>query len=285
MSFQLEVDASHHAIGAVLKQVHNQEVVGVIEMVSRSLTVAERNYLIRQKELLLIVFAVKKFRHFILGYETVVYTDHQSLETLLASNTRPESERIIRWLESLQECNLKVRYRSGEENVLADVLSRLVDAGKVEVDDLDATVNEVMESGETVTQVLRQRNVVDQIKASYDTDAYLSQILKLLQDTDRARNPIINFATHHEYLSISHLIIPIFVVKLSLRLNLRNKLLQLCGITRIEQSRRVRLRTSLKPICIHRLNHLGKHGSLITNQRLHSFHRNTEMTRFDIHPV
>ncbi|EDK42989.1 conserved hypothetical protein [Lodderomyces elongisporus NRRL YB-4239] len=190
VSFQLEVDASHHAIGAVLTQVHNQEVVGVIEMVSRSLTVAERNYPIRQKELLLIVFAVKKFRHYILGYETVVYTDHQSLETLFASNTRPESERIIRWLESLQECNLKVRYRSGEENVLADVLSRLVDAGKVEVDDLDATVNEVIESGETVTQVLRQRNVVDQIKASYDTDAYLSQILKLLQDTDRARNPI-----------------------------------------------------------------------------------------------
>lgn len=117
--FHMDVDASHHALGAVLKQIHGRKVIGVIEMASGTLTVAERNYPIRQKELLLIVFAVKKFRHYILGYETVVYTDHQSLESLFASNTRPESERIIRWLVSLQEVQLKVRYRDGDANVLA----------------------------------------------------------------------------------------------------------------------------------------------------------------------
>lgn len=117
--FHMDVDASQHALGAVLKQIHGRKVIGVIEMASGTLTVAERNYPIRQKELLLIVFAVKKFRHYILGYETVVYTDHQSLESLFASNTRPESERTIRWLESLQEVQLKVRYRDGNANVLA----------------------------------------------------------------------------------------------------------------------------------------------------------------------
>lgn len=117
--FHMDVDASHHALGAVLKQIHGRKVIGVIEMASGTLTVAERNYPIRQKELLLIVFAVKKFRHYILGYETVVYTDHQSLESLFASNTRPESERIIRWLVSLQEVQLKVRYRDGDANVHA----------------------------------------------------------------------------------------------------------------------------------------------------------------------
>ena len=64
--FVLDSDASNHGIGAVLSQLKDG-VEHPVSYSSRSLTKAERNYCVTQKELLAVVESVKHFRHYLHG--------------------------------------------------------------------------------------------------------------------------------------------------------------------------------------------------------------------------
>ena len=68
------------------------------------------------------VYACKKFRHYLLRYWIVFHTDHDSLKYLV--NKLDLSERITRWILLLQEFNYKVVVKPGKSNSIADFLSR-----------------------------------------------------------------------------------------------------------------------------------------------------------------
>lgn len=82
-------DASSVAIGAVLGQQLGKE-SHMIHYVSRTLDNAQSNYLTTKKELLTVVFALEKFRYYLLSTKIgvyfdkiVVYYDHAVLKYLL----------------------------------------------------------------------------------------------------------------------------------------------------------------------------------------------------------
>ncbi|RVW86275.1 Transposon Ty3-I Gag-Pol polyprotein [Vitis vinifera] len=85
---------------------------------------AQRNYTTTKKELLAVVFALDKFRAYLVGSFIVVFTDHSALKYLLTK--QDAKARLIRWILLLQEFNLQIRDKKGVENVVADHLSRLV---------------------------------------------------------------------------------------------------------------------------------------------------------------
>ena len=85
---------------------------------------AQRNYTTTEKELLAIVFALNKFRAYLVGSFIVVFTDHSVLKYLLTK--QDAKARLIRWILLIQEFNLQIRDKKGVENVVADHLSRLV---------------------------------------------------------------------------------------------------------------------------------------------------------------
>ncbi|RVW46875.1 Retrovirus-related Pol polyprotein from transposon 17.6 [Vitis vinifera] len=85
---------------------------------------AQRNYTTTEKELLAIVFALNKFRAYLVGSFIVVFIDHSALKYLLTK--QDAKARLIRWILLLQEFNLQIRDKKGVENVVADHLSRLV---------------------------------------------------------------------------------------------------------------------------------------------------------------
>ncbi|RVW73846.1 Retrovirus-related Pol polyprotein from transposon 17.6 [Vitis vinifera] len=96
----------------------------VIYYASKTLNEAQRNYTTTEKELLAVVFALDKFRAYLVGSSIVVFTDHSALKYLLTK--QDAKARLIRWILLLQEFNLQIRDKKGVENVVADHLSRLV---------------------------------------------------------------------------------------------------------------------------------------------------------------
>jgi len=116
-------DASDYAVGAVLGQKEGRA-SHVIHYASMTLNGAQRNYTTTEKELLAVVFALEKFRSYLLGTKIVVYTDHAALRYLLSK--KEAKPRLIRWILLLSEFDIEIKDKKGAENVVADHLSRLV---------------------------------------------------------------------------------------------------------------------------------------------------------------
>ena len=116
---EIECDASKDGLGAVIMQDGR-----VIAYASRSLTQTEQGYAQLEKEMLSIVFSVKKFHCYVFGKETTVYNDHKPLEQILAKPLLSAPMRLQKMMMSLQWYDLKVKYRRGREMYLSDTLSR-----------------------------------------------------------------------------------------------------------------------------------------------------------------
>ncbi|MBW0584526.1 hypothetical protein O181_124241, partial [Austropuccinia psidii MF-1] len=118
----VETDASDYALGAVLSQV-NDSGKHPIEFDSHKLLPAELNYEIHEKELLGIVWALKRWRAFLLSHSDSleVLTDHSSLQCFMSSKVL--SCRQARWAEFLSEFHSSITYFPGRLATSPDALS------------------------------------------------------------------------------------------------------------------------------------------------------------------
>ncbi|RDX92572.1 Retrovirus-related Pol polyprotein, partial [Mucuna pruriens] len=111
LPFELMCDASNSTLGAVLGQrVGVGQPVHVIAYASRTMDSAQLNYTTTEKELLAIVFALDKFRSYLLGSKIIVFSDHAALRYLLK---KPDAKPRL------------IRDKNGAENSVADHLSRI----------------------------------------------------------------------------------------------------------------------------------------------------------------
>jgi len=80
--FELEVDASAFAVGAILFQRDDKGRKRDVGYYSKALNSAERNYDIWDREFLAVIVALKHWRHLLIGtsHKIIVWTDHQNLQ-------------------------------------------------------------------------------------------------------------------------------------------------------------------------------------------------------------
>jgi hypothetical protein len=100
LPFEIMCNGSDYAIGAVLSQLKDRKHYA-ISYTSKTLTGPHLNYAIMEKELLAAVFAIEKFRSYLVGTKVIVYTDHATLKFLLMK--KDAKPRLIQWILLLQE--------------------------------------------------------------------------------------------------------------------------------------------------------------------------------------
>src|SRR3954465_5429650 len=94
----------------------------VIAYGSRQLRTQEDKYPTHDLELAAVIYALKLWRHYLVGNRCEIYNDHQSLNYLF---TQPDLNlRQQRWLETIGDFNMDIHYTPSKANVMADALSR-----------------------------------------------------------------------------------------------------------------------------------------------------------------
>ena len=120
--FRLYTDASTAGLGAILAQVREGK-ERIICCASRALNKAEKSYPATKLECLAIVWAVAKFRPYLMAMPFEVFTDHYALQWL--KTMRTGSALLHRWSAALEEYDFTVRHRPGKIQTHVDGLSRL----------------------------------------------------------------------------------------------------------------------------------------------------------------
>jgi hypothetical protein len=125
--FEIEIDASNFATGAVLIQRDPEGRKVAISYDSEALTASERNYDVYDRELLSFVRALRRWRHFLEGspHRIKVWTDHQNLAR--HREAQELSDRMKRVVSFLSRFDYEFHHVPGTTNVVADALSRRPD--------------------------------------------------------------------------------------------------------------------------------------------------------------
>ena len=115
--YALYSNASKIGVGCVLMQDGK-----VVAYASRQMKPNKQNYPTHDLELAEVVFALKKWRHYLYEEKCRIFRDHKSLEYLLTQKELNMRQR--RWLELFKDYDCIVDYHLGKANVVADALSR-----------------------------------------------------------------------------------------------------------------------------------------------------------------
>ena len=276
--FYLACDASSTGVGAVLLQ-KGRTRMRAVYYASRVLNAAERNYNTTERECLAIYWALRKFRHILLGHKVNVLTDHKPICDIFKKRAFINNTKFNRWFISVLEFAPDFRYIPGKLNTIADSLSRS---------------QEDNEKFETTNKFCFSCQVVDldmtRVKIEQDKDENIRKIVgELLQDeSSRPDFELINgilYKRSREKDECSRLYIPNTLTKHVLYITHSHKL---AGHPGIKKTARIITRNYFWPHCAeearkfvqecHQCNQHKGHG----NTRAQLEHYPTELNPFQV---
>ena len=91
-------------------------------LASRQLKPHKKNYPTHDLELAAVIFVLKIWRHYLLGDQVLIYTDHKSLNNIFTQKELNTRQR--RWFELVTDYDIDLQYYPSKINVVHDALSR-----------------------------------------------------------------------------------------------------------------------------------------------------------------
>ena len=116
-------DGCATGISGLVSQGNDWKTVKIAAFYSAKLNPAQQNYAVHEIEMLAGIETMLRYSGILLGVQFSWLTDHKGLLHLL--NQKNLSGRQARWLEKISPFNFKVVYIEGNENIVADALSRM----------------------------------------------------------------------------------------------------------------------------------------------------------------
>ena len=158
-------DASLNGLGCVLMQEDK-----VVAYALRQLKLHEKNYPAHDLELVVIVFALKIWRHYLYGENCFIYTDHKSLKYL--PSQRELNLRQHRWMELIKDYYYVIDYHPGKAIVIAYALSRK----SVQVlQELNAHLS-LLGDGAIVAELIAKPDLLDRVLEAQKNDEKFLQL-------------------------------------------------------------------------------------------------------------
>lgn len=117
-------DASDTGIGAVLQQ-RKGDSWQPLAFFSRKLNSSQSKYSPYDRELLAVYEAIKYFRYMVEARHFTVHTDHKPLTHAFSTSRDKCSPRQYRYLDFIAQFTTDIKYLPGQENVVADTMSRV----------------------------------------------------------------------------------------------------------------------------------------------------------------
>ena len=122
--FLLETDASKEGLGAVLSQKQEDGRFHPVAYGSRVLTMHEKNYHSMKLEFLALKWAVMEhFKEYLLYQPFLVKTDNNPLTYIMSTPNLGATGHC--WVSALAKYDFWLEYQKGQDNAVADALSRV----------------------------------------------------------------------------------------------------------------------------------------------------------------
>eukprot|EP00644_Phytophthora_capsici_P003335 jgi/Phyca11/103147/e_gw1.7.1115.1 len=115
LPFEVYTDVSAHQLGGVIMQQGK-----LLAFWSKKCNQTQEQYTMNKKELLSIVEMLREFSTILWGREIKVYTDHKNSVEATFRNMQ-----MLRWRLEIEEYGVTMIYIRGQDNIVADALSRL----------------------------------------------------------------------------------------------------------------------------------------------------------------
>ncbi len=138
--FEVEVDTSNYAIGTILMQRDDKNILHPVAYFSKTMNDVQRNYDVYNRELLGLQEMFKHWRAYLHGamHQVKVHTDHANL--LFWKNPGDHNRRVARWHSDLMDYDFQLVHIPGKKNGRVDALSRCPDYDQGEDDNKQLVV-------------------------------------------------------------------------------------------------------------------------------------------------
>jgi hypothetical protein len=116
-TFQVKCDVSGYVVGGVLSQADRP-----VAYYSEKMDDAKLKYSTYDKEFYAIIQALKKWRHYLIPKEFILYSDNHALQFM--SQQEKLNQKHAKWVEYMQNFTFVIKHILGATNKVADTLSR-----------------------------------------------------------------------------------------------------------------------------------------------------------------